>query len=317
MSRLSIIVPVYNNHDSLRAVYNEIKNELDAASDFEYELVMIDDGSQDDSWLVMKELAASDSNLKIIQLSRNFGSHAAMLCGLVNSTGDCAVIKSADLQEPTEIILRMFQSWQKGNSVVLATRESREDSGFFPTLYYYLVQKAVLPQMPKDGFDIFLVDRKVIEVLERMDEKNSAITAQILWLGFTTDTVPYVRLARKVGKSQWTLQKKFRLATDTFFSFSNLPFKFLFAIGGISVLGAIIWGLAIIVLKLLDQIPITGWATLSVLILLSFGIIMLSLGIIGAYLWRTFDAVRNRPLYIIQQKEASRSPNSSAFLQDK
>lgn len=150
---------------------------------------MVDDGSGDDSWEVMKSIAGKDKNVVLVKLSRNFGSHAAVLAGFSVCTGDCATVKSADLQEPSEIIMQMFQSWKNGNKVVLAVRSDREEGAIQKTLsnmYYDLVRKLAIKSMPKGGFDCYLIDRKVIEVLKLMDEKNSAITLQILWAGFRT-----------------------------------------------------------------------------------------------------------------------------------
>ncbi len=155
--KVSIVIPVYYNEDNLRPLYADIKEKFINKIDFEYEIIMVNDGSKDKSFEVMKELAKADSNIKIISLSRNFGSHAACLCGLSNSTGDCAVIKAADLQEPTELILDMIESWKNGNNVVLACREDRKESKGkvgFANLYYWMVRKTSLPNMPKKGFDI-------------------------------------------------------------------------------------------------------------------------------------------------------------------
>ena len=253
----------------------------------------------------MKELAEADKHIKIVSLSRNFGSHAAILCGLAKCTGDCAVIKAADLQEPTELILEMVDSWKRGNNVVLAVREGREESRqqtLFANLYYALVRKTALPNMPKGGFDVYLLDRKVIGVLMALDERNSALTGQILWSGFKTDKVYYTRLAREIGTSRWTLKKKIRLVTDTLFSFSTLPIKAVSAVGTCSFIGALIWAVVVLFFKLAGLIEVSGWTTLFIFNLFSFGVIMLTLGILGEYLWRTFDASRNRPPYIIEEE---------------
>lgn len=304
MNKLSIVIPVYYNEQNLMPLYLDIKEKVIDKIDFGYEIVMVDDGSKDKSWEVMQKLAEMDENIKIFHLSRNFGSHAAILCGLAQSTGDCAVVKAADLQEPTEMVLEMYDRWQNGNNVVLAVRGGREESAgqtLFANLYYWLVRKTALPQMPKGGFDTFLVDRKVIEVLDRMDEKNSAITGQILWSGFKTDTVYYVRRAREIGKSRWTLKKKIRLVTDTLFSFSNLPITLVSAVGACSFLGSLLWGFVVLIFKLTGNIEVSGFTTLFIFQLFSFGIIMMTLGILGNYLWRSFDASRNRPVYIIER----------------
>ena len=306
--KLSIVIPVYYNEDNLRPLYADIKEKIIDKINYNYEIIMVNDGSNDGSYDVMKELTEMDSNIKIISLSRNFGSHAAILCGLSHCTGDCAVVKAADLQEPTELILEMVESWRKGNNVVLAVRNGRKESlrqKFFANFYYWLVKKSALPSMPKGGFDVYLLDRKVIDVLESLDEKNSALTGQILWSGFRTDIVYYTRLAREIGTSKWTLRKKIRLVMDTLVSFSTLPISIVLSIGTFSFIGAIIWAIVVFVCKLQGIISVSGWTTLFIFNLFSFGIIMLTLGLLGEYLWRTFDASRNRPPYIIEEDNLS------------
>ncbi len=303
--KVSLIIPVYYNEDNLRPLYADLKEKFIDKIDYNYEIVMVNDGSKDMSYEVMKELAENDPNIKIISLSRNFGSHAAILCGISKCTGDCAVIKAADLQEPTEIILEMVESWHKGNNVVLAVRESRDESKsqtFFANFYYKLVQKTALPEMPDKGFDVYLIDRKVITVLENLDEKNSALTGQILWSGFKTDKVYYRRLSREIGTSRWTLKKKIRLVMDTLFSFTSLPITIVLNVGIISMILAIVWALVVFISKLFGLINVSGWTTLFIFNLFSFGVIMMTLGILGEYLWRTFDASRNRPPFIIEEE---------------
>ena len=303
--KVSIVIPVYYNEENLRPLYEDICVKIYSHDEYEWELVMVNDGSGDRSYDIMKELAAQDDRIKIISLSRNFGSHAACLCGLSKSTGDCAVIKAADLQEPTELILDMVESWRQGNNVVLACREGREESirqiGF-ANLYYWMVRKTSLPTMPKNGFDIYLLDRKVINVLDALDEKNSAITGQILWSGFRTGIVYYTRKAREIGTSRWTLKKKIRLVSDTLFSFSTLPIRVLEIVGVLSFVASIVWAIIVLVSKLIGDISVQGWTTLFIFVLFSFGITMISLGVLGEYIWRTFDASRNRPPYIIEDE---------------
>ena len=302
--KLSIVIPVYYNEENLIPLYNDIKEKIIDVIDYEYEIVMVNDGSKDKSYEVMLQLAEKDENVKCISLSRNFGSHAAILCGLANCTGDCAVVKAADLQEPTELIIDMVESWKKGNNVVLAVRADRQESKeqtMFANLYYWLTRKTALPDMPKGGFDVYLLDRKVINVLMQLDEKNSALTGQILWSGFKTDKVYYTRLQREIGTSRWTLKKKIRLVSDTLFSFSTLPITAVSVVGTLSCAGAVIWALVVFICKMMGLIYVNGWTTLFMFNLFSFGIIMLTLGILGSYLWRTFDASRNRPPYIIEE----------------
>lgn len=303
--KISIVIPVYYNEDNLQPLYDDLKKKVIDVIDYDYEIVMVNDGSKDNSYGVMKELTKKDHNIKIISLSRNFGSHAAILCGLTNCTGDCAIVKAADLQEPTELVLEMVERWKSGYNIVLAVREGREESKeqtLFANLYYDMVRKTALPNMPKGGFDVYLLDKKVIRVLMDLDERNSALTGQILWSGFRTDKVYYTRLAREIGKSRWTLRKKIRLVADTLFSFSTLPITVVTLIGTISFVGSLIWAFIEVIFKLLGMIEVSGFTTLFIFNLFSFGVTMLTLGILGGYLWRTFDASRNRPPYIIEEE---------------
>ena len=304
--KLSIVVPVYYNADSLEDMYSDLKEKVLTKLECEYELIFVNDGSGDESYQVMKRLKEQDDHIRNFSLSRNFGSHPAILCGLEHMTGDCAVVKAADMQEPSELILDMLESWKRGNNVVLAVRQERNESfkqKYFANLYYTLVRKMALSNMPEAGFDIYLLDKKVVNVLSALDEKNSSLACQILWSGFKTDMVPYVRLARQVGKSRWTLGKKIRLVMDTLFSFSTVPIKAVTTIGMLSFGGAIIWAIAEVIFKLSGMIDVSGWTTLFIFNLFSFGVIMLTLGILGEYLWRTFDASRNRPPYIVEEND--------------
>lgn len=308
--KVSIVIPVYFNEDNLRPLYADLKAKFIDKIDYEYELVMVNDGSKDKSYEVMKELAEQDNNIKTYSLSRNFGSHAAILCGLSRCTGDCAVVKAADLQEPTELIFEMVDEWKKGNNVVLAVRDGREESKkqiFFADMYYKLVQKTALPEMPDHGFDVYLIDHKVIDVLNNLDEKNSALTGQILWSGFRTKKVYYKRLARDIGTSKWTFKKKIRLVMDTLFSFTSLPISLVLGVGSVSVFVALIWALVVFIFKIAGLIYVSGWTSLFIFNLFSFGVIMMTLGILGEYLWRTFDASRNRPTYIIEDDNKENS----------
>lgn len=303
--KISIIIPVYFNQDNLKILFEELKRSVLSSDKYYFEIVMVDDGSNDDSYKIMRELKEKDDRIKIIKLSRNFGSHSAILCGFNNCTGDCAIVKAADLQEPTQLILDMVSSWEEGNNVVLAIRKDREEAKsqvVFSNFYYWLVRKFALKNMPKKGFDIYLIDRKVIEVLKAMDEPNSALTAQILWSGFKTSQVEYVRKAREIGKSKWTLKKKINLVKDTLFNFTNLPITIVLVVGTLSFVISIIWSFYVLLNKIFGNISVSGFTTLFIFNLASFGIIMMTLGILGEYLWRTFDASKKRPVYIIEEK---------------
>ena len=305
MSKISIVVPVYYNSDTLELLYADMKEKI-LGKLGDYEIVFVDDGSGDNSWEIMNQLRMQDSNIKCVKLSRNFGEHAALLAGLSACTGDCAVTKQADLQEDSTIILEMYESWKRGNKVVLAVRKERKENPvkvFFANMYYALIRKIVNKNMPVGGCDCYLVDRKVIEVLERLDEKNSSLTLQVLWVGFKTDKIYFVRQDREVGKSRWTLSKKVKLVMDSVMSFSYFPLRFMSTIGIIFNILAVILLISVIDEKVTKGTPIAGWASLMCVVLCATGLIMLMLGILGEYIWRTLDAARTRPPYIIDEVE--------------
>lgn len=301
MSKISIIIPVYYNSDTLRLLYDDMKEKiLHKLGD--YEIVMVDDGSGDNSWEVMNEIRDIDENVKCVKLSRNYGEHAAILAGLSQCSGDCAVTKQADLQEDSELILEMYESWKRGNKVVLAVRKSRDESAvkkFFANLYYTIIRKTVDKNMPEGGFDCYLLDRQVIKVIEMLDEKNSALTLQVLWVGFKTEKIYFHRKDREVGESRYTLAKKVKLAMDSMMSFSYFPIKFMSGIGVVFSIASFIMIIEVILEWIIKGQPVQGWTSLMCIVLLSTGLILMMLGILGEYLWRTLDASRNRPVYIV------------------
>lgn len=304
MNKISIIIPVYYNEDTLMLLYEDMKSKI--LSLFEdYEIVMVDDGSGDSSYKIMQKIQSMDpQRVKLVHLSRNFGEHAAILAGLNECTGDCAVTKQADLQEDSELIVDMYNSWKKGNKVVLAVREDRDDGKiyqFFANIYYKLMQKWVNPNMPTGGFDCYLLDRQVIEVLKMFDEKNSALTLQVLWVGFKSEKIYFHRKARTIGESRWTMSKKIKLIVDSLMSFSYMPVRLMSSLGVIFSFIALIGIVFCICEVLFVGTRSVGWASLMSVILLSSGIIMLMLGILGEYLWRALDASRNRPPYLIEE----------------
>lgn len=301
--KLSLVIPVYYNEENLLPLYEDLRENLIEKIDFGYELVFVDDGSRDRSWEVLRQLQDRDEHVRLLRLSRNFGSHSAVMCGLSHSTGECVVVKAADQQEPTALVLEMVRKWEEGNNIVLAVREGREDPSFFADFYYWICRKFIFPKMPKGGFDTYLLDRKVIRALEGMNEPDSPLTGQILWSGFRTDSVYYVRKERTAGKSRWTLSKKLKLVTNTFFSFSNLPIGIITGVGIFSVLMSAIWAIVVLIFRLRGSIPVSGWTTLFIFNLFSFGIIMFSIGILGGYLWRTFSVSRHRPAYIVEEEK--------------
>ena len=301
MSRISIIVPVYYNSDTLKDLYDDMKAKV-LGTVGDYEIIFVDDGSGDDSWKIMNEIRAEDSNVRCVKLSRNFGEHAAIFAGLSVCTGDCAVTKQADLQEDSALILQMYDSWKNGNEIVLAARRTRKDNPFyvlFANMYYGMIRKMVNKDMPTGGCDCYLVGRKAINELKKLNEKNSSLTLQVMWLGFKTDVIYFDRQEREKGKGRWTMSKKIKLIMDSILSFSYQPLRLMMKVGFLFDIFALVIFISVLVEYFTVGTPIAGWSSLMCVVLLGFGMMMSMTGLIGEYVWRALDASRNRPPFII------------------
>ncbi|WP_405104646.1 glycosyltransferase family 2 protein [Paenibacillus sp. FSL K6-1217] len=302
--KLSIVVPIYYNELNIPHTIPRLKDLENIIPDCDFEFVFVDDGSKDRSFSLLMEAKKQDSRIKVIKLSRNFGSMSAIQAGLNYTTGDCVGIIAADLQDPPELFKEMIEYWRSGKKVVLATREDREESfsqKLFSNTYYLLLEKFALKGYPKGGFDFLLIDKQVVHEVVRIEEKNTNIMSLIYWLGHDQVQIPYVRQERKLGKSRWTLSKKIKLFIDSFVSFSYSPIRFMSFIGVITAILSFLYGVFVIVGTLSGFIELQGWTTIIALITFLLGIIMIMLGIIGEYLWRILDESRERPSYVIDQ----------------
>ncbi len=304
MTKLSLVIPCYYNGMNIPETYQVIcRDVFSVRTDIDYELIFVDDGSGDDTLLQAKIVQNRDPRVKIVKLSRNFGEFRAIVAGLSQMSGDCAAVMSADLQDPPALIPELFASWEKGNLVNLAVRKDRQESAlknWFADTYYKLVRRWVEPNYPKRGFDFFLIDRKVADELVEMQEKNSSIYLQLIWLGYTPTTIEYVRREREKGKSMWSFRKRVNLFIDTFVVFSNKPIRFVTGCGLCISLAGLILAIFFIVDWFRNSI-VPGWTSLIVVILLTSGFQMVMFGILGEYVWRNLDETRKRPLYVIEK----------------
>ena len=304
MTKLSLVIPCYFNGMNIPETYQVIcRDVFSVRTDIDYELIFVDDGSGDDTLLQAKIVQNKDPRVKIVKLSRNFGEFRAIVAGLSQMSGDCAAVMSADLQDPPALIPELFASWEKGNLVNLAVRKDRQESAlknWFADTYYKLVRRWVEPNYPKRGFDFFLIDRKVADELVEMQEKNSSIYLQLIWLGYTPTTIEYVRREREKGKSMWSFRKRVNLFIDTFVVFSNKPIRFVTGCGLCISLAGLILAIFFIVDWFRNSI-VPGWTSLIVVILLTSGFQMVMFGILGEYVWRNLDETRKRPLYVIEK----------------
>lgn len=304
MALISIVVPVYWNAGSLPLLKTELDKVAAGFPKDEFEFVFVDDGSGDNSFALLEEFSRADARVRALRLSRNFGSNAAILAGLSYASGDCAVVISADLQDPPEKIPEMIAHWKAGNEVVLAARRSREDpfpSRFFGSAFNYLFKKFVFPDFPRQGFDFMLIDRQVIDILTHWQEKNSYIFGQVMWVGFKREVVFYDRREREHGQSMWTFTKKIKYFIDAFSAFSYLPLRISTLIGFLLAFLGFFYALVTVILRLAAQTPVTGWTSLMVVVLVASGTQLMLIGVLGEYLWRVLDETRRRPPFIVHK----------------
>jgi polyisoprenyl-phosphate glycosyltransferase len=306
MPRLSVIMPCYFNEENIPVTTQElIENEAGFEKDVELEYVFIDDGSKDNTLCeLLKFRQKYPHRVKVVKLSGNFGAYNAILAGMKYATGDCSVVLTADLQDPPELIPKMVEYWRKGVKLVIANRTDREEPWMqkkISNFYHNMMKKIAIKNIPSGGFDLILFDRQLREEVVRIDEKNTNTLYLLTWLQYDYVCIPYVRRKRQIGKSRWTLQKKIKLFIDSFVSFSYFPIRAITVSGILFGLISFLYGIFIIIAKIFGLIPVQGWATVMAVILFVSSFQMLALGVLGEYIWRTLDASRNRPNYVVDQ----------------
>lgn len=300
MSRISIVVPVYHNEGSLHDLWAEFQKLAQACHQDTFEFVFVDDGSGDGSYQVLTELATADERVRVVKLTRNFGSNAAIMAGLAHARGDATVVIAADLQDPPQLIPTMLAEWRAGRKVVLATRAQRRESWVTTlpaTCFYRLFRTIALSNMPLGGFDFFLLDRQAREILVQMPESHPYLMGQILWMGFTPSVLPYTRVERpsRYGRSMWTWVRKCKYFVDAFVGFSALPVRLATSAGILlTLIGTLFATLGLI--RGLDS-----WQVVLLALVLVSGVQLLALGILGEYVVRHFDETRRRPRFIVEQ----------------
>lgn len=301
---LSIVVPVYFNEASLPEAVPALLALEPQIPGARLELIFVNDGSGDRSLDLLLDFRARHPGvIKIVSLTRNFGVNAALEAGFARATGDCLAGIAADLQDPPELLTELVAAWRAGAKSVYAVRETRDDpfaTRLFAACYYRLL-RSVLPDFPAGGFSCFLLDRQVVAAYLRLGERNVNVCTQLHWLGFRPACVPYARRARTRGRSRWTFFRKLRFFADTFLSLTYAPLR-LATLGGIAAaLGALLFGLWRIVIWWKLGVEVKGFTTLALLITFFGGVQMMTLGIIGEYLWHTLAEARKRPSHIVDR----------------
>jgi dolichol-phosphate mannosyltransferase len=302
---ITIVTPAFNEAENLPLLYHQLVEAFEHA-DFGWEWIIVDDHSADQTYAIASDLAEKDARVSATRFSRNFGSHMALRCGLENAKGDCVVGMAADMQDPPDLIPRLFERWQSGAHVVWAVRSSRtgekRSTLLFSRWYYRIMRDVVgLKHMPLNGADFFLLDRKVVNAVNQFREKNVSLFALISWMGFNQETVTYDKQARQHGRSGWSLEKKVKMAVDSMTSFSYKPIRLMTYLGFVLAFFAFAYLLVVLINYLTGGAP-QGWTSLMAAILLIGGLQMMMIGFLGEYIWRSLDESRQRPPYIIESQ---------------
>ncbi len=304
---LTIVIPVYRNEGSLRVLLERLDGIL-LPSNVELRVVFVVDGSPDASAeLLRAELVAWPHRSTLVVLSRNFGSFAAIREGLAHAEGDYMAVLAADLQEPPELITGFVEQLETGEvDLVLGRREGREDklsARVTSGLFWWTYRKFIQRSMPVGGVDVFACNQAVRTAILDMDESNSSLVGLLLWIGFRRSEVGYARAARYEGKSSWTFSKRVRYMSDSVFSFTDLPIRALLAVGLMGCITVVVAALAVLLARIFGEVDVPGYAPIMLSVLFVGFVLTLGLGIVGSYVWRTYENTKRRPLTIAQSVE--------------
>jgi glycosyltransferase involved in cell wall biosynthesis len=305
---LSVVIPIYNEEENLQVLYDKLTEVLEKAEP-DYELVLINDGSKDRSSELLQDLALHDGRLTVVDLSRNFGHQIAISAGLDFARGQAVAIMDADLQDPPEVLPLFIEKWREGHDVVYAVRKKRKEGIFKHVTYkifYRLLRGIANIEIPLDAGDFCIMDRRVVDLLVRMPERNRFVRGIRTWVGFDQVGLAYERQARYGGRTKYSFTKLMYLALDGLVSFSYLPLRIISILGLIVSAISVLTGIAYIIQRLIFRLSPPGFATIIVGILFLGGVQLITLGVIGEYIGRIFEEVKSRPLYIVRRVTGSR-----------
>jgi glycosyltransferase involved in cell wall biosynthesis len=300
----TIVIPIFNEEQNLPVLHERLMTAL-AGLDQPFEVILVDDGSRDKSYQLMLEIHQKDPRVKILRLSRNFGHQVAISAGLDMAEGDAVILMDGDLQDPPELLPQMIAHWKGGYDVVYTVKTSRQENALkrlaFKSFYRILHSVSSI-DIPMDAGNFSLIDRRVVDVLRTMPERNRYISGMRAWAGFTQIAIQYDRGARYAGEPQMSLARLIRLAMDGIFSFSDIPLRVAIYLGVASACISFAGGLFVLYAKLFTDKAILGWASTIISITFVGGMILLTLGVIGEYISRIYEEVKRRPLYVIRDK---------------
>lgn len=315
MKTFSIVIPVYQNETNIEHTVGECIKFISTIPDYRVEIIFVDDGSTDKSFEFLKSYQAIYSDIiRVIKLTKNSGQPAATLAGMNYASGRVIGVISADLQDPLELFSSMLKDWEAGKKLVIATRVKRSDgivSDILSGLFYHLIDRYAIKNYPRGGVDFFIIDRVIVEQLTKVHEKHGHLVMLIFSFGYSYTVHPYERRPRLSGKSQYTFWKKIKVFYDAFMANSYAPIRFVSAIGTLSSLFGFTYGFYVVFSWFNnDQHIVNGWASIVVLLSFFSGLILVSLGILGEYIWRIYEDIRNRPRYIIDEVYDNRLNNN-------
>lgn len=310
----SLVIPIYMNEVNIKPLISAI-NEISTSINSGLEVVFVVDGSPDRSAEILNSESVNfNFQYQILNLSRNFGSFTAIRTGLEYARGEYVAVMAADLQEPIALIVDFFKTLQNNTcDIVFGQRLTRSDpkiTSLLSKIYWTFYRKFVQPEIPKGGVDIFACNSLVKESLLKIQEPNSSLIAQLFWVGYRRTFIPYNRQTRQHGKSSWCFKKRLKYMLDSIFSFSDFPIMAMLWLGSISLLISFILGLITLISKLTGFIDTPGYSTTTLLLLFIGSSILTTQGIIGCYLWRTFENTKKRPLRLISSHLVGRSSNN-------
>jgi dolichol-phosphate mannosyltransferase len=314
---VSIVIPVFNERDTLPELHRRITDSM-ALTGQPYEILFVNDGSTDGSTEVLRTIAERDAHTRALHLARNFGHQIAISAGIDAARGDSVALMDGDLQDPPELLPEMVSRWKSGAEVVYMVKRTRKENiakrVLFHSFYELMRTMSTIP-IPLEAGNFSLLDRKVVDVLRAMPERNRYIAGMRAWAGFRQTGIEFDRDARFAGRPHMTLSRLFRLAFDGLFSFSNVPLRIAMYVGMTTAVISFAAGIVVLYIKLFTDHATPGWASPVVSILFIGGLILVTLGIIGEYIGRIYDEVKRRPLYVIQERtgfgpdDAARPPH--------
>lgn len=303
--KYSIIIPVHNEKECLKELYRKLTDVLKNV-DNDYEIIFINDGSTDNSLEILNELNQENEKIKIIDFSRNFGHQMALTAGLKYASGEAIITMDADLQDPPEIIPQMIEKWKQDYKVVYGLRKERQGESIFKKMtalgFYRLINKLSQTNIPVNAGDFRLIDRQVVESLKSIKEQHRFLRGLISWTGFKQTGVEFIRPARFAGTTHYPFKKMLKFALDAIYSFSTLPLKLCIYLGFLTTLISIGCGIWALIMHFFFESTVQGWTSLIIIVLFLGGIQLITLGIIGEYVGRTYEESKKRPLYLIKTK---------------